>query len=225
MRIRAIAACFTSLYREANSAERDRRLAGPAGRHARVQARRESGGMRWPLLGHLTVAAIGLGLIQPASAPAQIRNEYQVKAAVLLNFARFIEWPTESFQGPADPFVTCVLGRDPFGHWLHEAVEGRWINGRRVTLRHISKVDEAASCKIVFVAASESRRTWAMLSQTRPVGVLTVGECDDASEAGAIISLRLEADHVRFDVNVQAAEIARIKISSRLLSLARNVRK
>jgi hypothetical protein len=154
-----------------------------------------------------------------ASAQAQARDEYQVKAAFLYNFARFVEWPAEVFAGPADPIVICILGRDPFEHWLKDAINGHSIGGRALTLRQIAGAGEAPSCQILFAGSSEPKRVWTALAGVRKV--LTVGECGDASEGGAIVNFVIEDGKVRFEINPEAAEFAKMRISSRLLSLAR----
>jgi hypothetical protein len=173
-------------------------------------------------IGRLALSAT-LGGVFIAPAQGQVRDEYQVKAAFLYNFAGFVDWPAEAFSGPADPIVTCILGKDPFGHWLKEAINGRSIEGRALTLRHIVRAAEAGSCQILFVGSSEPKRVWAALAGVRKV--LTVGECGDASEGGAIVNFVIEDGRVRFEINTEAAELARVRISSRLLSLARLTRK
>jgi hypothetical protein len=173
-------------------------------------------------MGYLAIPAI-LGSVFIAETRGQARDEYQVKAAFLYNFARFVEWPAEVFTGPADPIVTCILGKDPFGHWLKEAINGRSIEGRALTLRHIAGAAEAASCQILFVGSSEPKRVWAGLASVRRV--LTVGECGDASEGGAIVNFVIEDGKVRFEINTDAAELGKVRISSRLLSLTRLTRR
>ncbi len=166
-----------------------------------------------------------VGILLTASALSQVRDEYQVKAAFILNFARFVEWPPEAFRSPSDPIATCILGQDPFGHWLKDTVEGRTIDGRALVLRRISTPEEAVTCHILFVSASEPKRTWSALSETRRSGLLTVGETPEASRCGAVITFILEEDRIRFEINTQAADRGKMRFSSRLLSLAKVVRK
>lgn len=169
------------------------------------------------------VAAAAVFLTAPA--PAQMRDEYQVKAAFIFNFAHFVDWPADAFHDSKDPITTCVLGRDPFGHWLTDTIEGHSVEGRPLIFRLLSKPSEAASCHILFVGASEPRRTWSALAETRRSGLLTIGENDDAGEAGAVITFMLENDRVHFGINTQAAELEKLRISSRLLTLAKSIRK
>ena len=154
-----------------------------------------------------------------------MRDEYQVKAAFIYNFARFIEWPPDAFRDPRDPIATCVLGRDPFGHWLPDTIEGHSVDQHPLVIRRISKSTDAAGCQILFVSASEPKRTWAALVDARRPGMLTIGESEEAGDSGAVITFLLEDDRVRFGVNTQAAELEKLRISSKLLSLAKVVKK
>lgn len=152
---------------------------------------------------------------------AQTVDEYQVKAAFLYNFAKFAEWPAETVQSPKASITTCVLGKDPFGHWLKDTIEGRAIDSHTLVLRNINSAAEADSCQILFVSSTESKHTWTALAAAKKTGVLTIGECSYAIENGAVINFILDGDRVRFEINPRAAELAKVRISSRLLSLAR----
>ncbi len=165
-----------------------------------------------------------IAFLIPFAAFGQAMDEYQVKAAFIYNFARFVEWPAETADIQA-PLLTCVLGRDPFGHWLKDTIEGKSIDGRKLTVRDISKSAEAGSCQILFVSSAEPKRTWTALAEMKKPGLLTVGECGEAREDGAIINFFLEGGRVRFEINTEAAELGKIRISSRLLGLARIIRK
>src|SRR5258708_34362438 len=88
---------------------------------------------------------------------AAAMDEYQVKAAFLYNFARFVEWPADVFHDPSDPFAICVLGQDPFGHALDDVVAGKKIEGRAFAVRRISAPRQAVGCRILFVSSSEPK--------------------------------------------------------------------
>lgn len=165
------------------------------------------------LLGSLRVEALAL---------EARHDEYAVKAAFLYNFARFVEWPSTTFRKQTDPFVTCVLGADPFGGTLEEILKGKQVDGRAFRILRIADTSEAAACQILFISSSEHKRTAAIIA-TLPPGTLTVGEMDGFSAAGGIINFTLNEGHVRFEVNRRAAERAGLQISSRLLSLAQIV--
>jgi hypothetical protein len=160
-----------------------------------------------------------------AGGPARPPDEYQVKAAFLYNFARFIEWPAEVFRDPNDPFVICVLGEDPFGRALDDVVSGKKIDGRGFTVRRISEARRATGCMILFVSSTERKPVLSTLGSLNQSGVLTVGETDNATSDGMIINLMLQDGKVRFEIDMDAAEKERLRFSSKLLSLATVVKK
>ena len=168
----------------------------------------------------LLLSLVSLAVWSPKVC-AQTVNEYQVKAVFLYNFARFVEWPADP---PTVPIVIGILGEDPFGNALEETVRGKTINGHELAVKHLKSGQEARGCQIVFVASSERRRLRPLLASLGGAGVLTVGETEGFAESGGIISFTLEDDRVRFEINVDAAQRAGLKISSKLLSLAKVVR-
>ena len=168
--------------------------------------------------GCVAAARPGPAAIGPAATgPA----EYEVKAAFLYNFARFVEWP----EAPAGdgPFVITVLGRDPFGAALDDTLRGKTIGQRRIEIRRASRSEDLAGSRIGFISDSERDRLPAILKSLEASPVLTVGEMDEFAERGGVIRFRVEQDRVRLDINVAAAERARLRISSQLLKLARIV--
>ncbi|HEX2250524.1 MAG TPA: YfiR family protein [Gemmatimonadales bacterium] len=146
--------------------------------------------------------------------------EYQVKAAYLLNFTRYVDWPSEVFDAPAAPMTICVLGQDPFGPVLDATVKGKVSHGRSLTVRRIQSSREASGCHVVFV----SRETWRshreLLESLRSKGLLTVGETDEFAQKGGVIGFIIQEETVRFVVNTDARDRAGLRISSRMLSLA-----
>jgi len=146
-------------------------------------------------------------------------EEYQVKAAFLYNFAKFVQWPAGAFQNPSEPIAICVLGQDPFGRSLEDTVTGRTIDGRPLTVRNISNIAQSARCHILFVSSAEHKKSAPVLNEIKTPGVLTIGESSDSVAGGAVINFRLESGKVRFDIDIEAAEREKLRISSRLLSL------
>ena len=146
--------------------------------------------------------------------------EYQVKAAYLLNFTRYVDWPSEAFDAPGAPMTICVLGRDPFGPVLDGTVRGKVVRGRSLSVRRIQSAREASACHVVFV----SRETWRgkreLLESLRTKGLLTVGETDEFAQEGGVIGFVIQEETVRFVVNADARDRAGLRISSRMLSLA-----
>ncbi len=155
-----------------------------------------------------------------AAAP----TEYQLKAVFLMNFAKFVEWPVTAFHSAQSPVTICVLGEDPFGHDLDDIVRAQLAGDRTLAVKRLTQLQREESCHILFVSSSERGRTESVLGVLKSAPMLTVGEGDDFAAAGGMIGLLIEENKVRFDVNLDAAERGGLKISSKLLKLARNVR-
>jgi hypothetical protein len=154
-------------------------------------------------------------------ADAEVSKEYQIKAAILYNFLKFVEWPRESFAEAASPIVIGVLGENPFGGELEKLVLGRKVNGRDIVVKRISSVAEASSVQLLFVTVFDDSAR----SILRTSGVLTVGESAQFAAGGGIINFTLVEDKVRFEINLAGGEQAGLKISSQLLKLATVVRR
>jgi len=149
-----------------------------------------------------------------------IPDEYQVKAAFLFNFAKFVEWPAAAFKGPEDPLAICVLGQDPFGTILEDVVRNKTVSNRAFVIREVSNAQQAISCQIVFVSASERKRFRPLLDGLKGRSILTVGEAEDFTANGGIINFKLKDARVRIEIDAGAADRAGLRISSKLLSLA-----
>jgi uncharacterized protein DUF4154 len=159
----------------------------------------------------------------PVAVRADLPTEYEVKAAYLYNFARFVEWPPAALPAAGQSFVVAVLGVDPFGGALEATLAGKRIMQRDLSVRRVTRVEEAAGAQIVFISASESPRLTRVLTALEGQGVLTVSDMDDFARQGGMIGFRMEQRKVRFDINPQPAARARLKISSQLLRLAQVV--
>lgn len=160
------------------------------------------------------------------AAPAQVRaqnelSEYQVKAAYLFNFLKFVEWPEDAFADPLAPIVIGVIGEDPFGSALPQVVIGKTVQGRDLIIRVYRTGENLRGAQILFISASESKRLPMILSSLRGSSVLTVADTAGFLEAGGMIQFLSENDRVRFAINAEAAGRAKLKVSSKLLSLAR----
>ncbi len=161
---------------------------------------------------------------EPTPAPAQAVEEYRLKAAFVSSFAGFVEWPRDVLKSPG-PIVICVLGENPFGPALDQAVIGKSVQDRKLSAREISGVRQATGCQILFVSSSERKHLRSILKDPQLSGVLTVGDTSDFTAEGGIIGLEVEDDRIRILINLGAAALGRVRISSRLLSLARIVKK
>jgi hypothetical protein len=163
---------------------------------------------------------IALGVLFSAGARAQVTDQYRVKAAFLYNFAKFVEWPPQSFQAPSVPFVIGVVGKNPFGNALVEAVAGKTLAGQPFQVREVTDPQQAADCQILFVSASERKHLKPLLDAIENCGVLTVGETENFAAEGGIINFKIEGGSIRFQINLAAARKQQLRISAKLLSLA-----
>jgi YfiR/HmsC-like len=146
-----------------------------------------------------------------------------VKAAFLVNFAKFVEWPESSYLGQGAPFSICVLGEDPFGDALND-LRGKFVLNRPVAVWRIKNADDGWRCQILFVSASEKSHLPAIFKALRGARTLLVGETDGFAASGGDIQFMLEDDHVRFAINPDAIRRAGLQVSSKLLALAKIVR-
>jgi hypothetical protein len=149
---------------------------------------------------------------------------YAVKTAFLFNVAKFIDWPASSFASPQSPFAICVLGQDPFGTLLDDALQGKRVGLRPLAIRRLKDRLEGRQCQIVFVSSSESPRLTEIIETVQGANVLLVGETNGFAAMGGTIEFTLEESHVRFTINTDAVDRSGLMFSSKLLSLATIVR-
>lgn len=166
-------------------------------------------------------AAISLmASAQVLQAQSETANEYDVKAAFLYNFAKFIEWPGTSANDP-DPMAICIYGDDPFGRALDEIVKGKAIDNREIVVRRTHHLDDIRNCQIVFVSATESGHLSEIIASLQGLSVLLVGDTPGFAEHGGHIEFTTEENRVRFSINVDASERSGLRMSSKLLALAK----
>jgi len=161
--------------------------------------------------------------ILTASAQGQV-EEFQAKSAYLFNFAKFVEWPQQAFKTTNSPIRICVLGRDLFVKALDETVSGKAVQGRPFVVHQLSNPPSVIACHILFVDASERKRFLTLVEELRVASVLTVGEAPGFISDGGVINLKTVNGRIAVEINVTAAERVNLRISSRLLSIARIVR-
>jgi hypothetical protein len=167
------------------------------------------------------MAAVGFMFSAPAFPEV---NEYQLKAAFLYNFGKFVEWPKRAFNSAADPFAVCVLGEDPFGRSLVDIMNGKALNGRPIQIREVPNVQMGGLCQILFISSSERKSFRSILADLKASPVLTVGDMEGFAEAGGVANFTLDGDTVRIEINIEAAKQKNLAISSKLLNLARIVK-
>jgi YfiR/HmsC-like len=175
---------------------------------------------KWSLL--LTWACMIAAISYPAHAEGE-PTEYQVKAAFLLNFTKFVQWPVTAFSDEHSPLTICILGDDPFGNTLNDTVKGEAVNGHELSIQRIRRAPDPKSCQVLFVARPE-KEVPKILSDLGP-GILTVGEGEKFLRDGGIVAFVIQDRRVRFDISQTAASRARLTLSSRLMNVARSVEK
>jgi hypothetical protein len=156
----------------------------------------------------------------PPKVIAQTMSEYQLKAAFLVNFGKFIEWPEPAFGGGTSPFVIGVVGDDPFGEDLDAAIKGKVIGAHPIVARRIDSDDDMGDFEVVFIGASEKLHIAEILRRLESSFAVTVSDIDRFCDAGGIIAFVVDNNRIRFEVNIDAARKRNLKISSKLLSLA-----
>ncbi len=157
------------------------------------------------------------------TAQTSVSLEYRSKASFLATFPSFIDWPGDAFPAAEAPFLVCVVGDCRFGTSLAEVTRSTSPHGRRVEVRWVHKDQELRSCHILFVSLSESKRYAKVLQAVQEADVLTVGETPDFLSAGGALSFSFQQEALQFEVNLLAANDAHLRVSSRLLALARRV--
>jgi hypothetical protein len=157
------------------------------------------------------------------TAQTKSANEYQVKAAFLYNFVKFVDWPPTAFSDAKQPLDICVYGHDPFGAALEDALLGKAVGERRVGLGRAMQFQDLAGCHVVFVSASAHESATDLANRLKGRAVLLVGESDGFAASGGTIQFTFEDNRVHFVINPDAADRAGLKISSKLLALAKIV--
>ena len=166
------------------------------------------------------------GLVSAGIAASPIGGppkEFQVKAVFLYNFAQFVEWPANAFEGPDSPLVIGVLGLDPFGSFLDETVRGERVNGRPLVVRRYRSVSEIERCHILFISGSESAEAVRVAATMKERGVLTVCDWESSNWEGSMVRFVMDHGRVKLRINLEAAKQAGLNISSKLLRSAETV--
>lgn len=157
------------------------------------------------------------------NAQAQVLNEYEAKAAFLFNFVKFVEWPSQAFADGSSPLIIGVVGDDRYSGVIEQMITGKTANGRRLVVKRFPNFKALTYCHIVFVRSSEIDRIRQTLAAAGP-GALTVGETESFAQWGGIINFTIVDGKLRLEINQTSAERAGLKISAKLLSLARVIR-
>jgi hypothetical protein len=171
-----------------------------------------------PFLLVLTMVFYAVNLIAQTTA-----KEYRIKAAFLFNFAHYVEWPPDTFKDANSPLTYCTVGEDPFEGVLDESVNSKSVGTHPLRVQHLKAPENFQGCQIVFIGANEKKRVTAILETLKQAPVLVVGESSHFVQQGGTVGFLSEENTVRFEVNLDAAQRARLNISATLLSVAKTV--
>ncbi len=176
--------------------------------------------MRWLLVLMVSCAAV-CGV--QAGPPELTQTEYRIKAGLIYNFAKLVEWPTNAFATEQTPITIGVLGQDPFGPLLDNTVKDRRIGERPIEIKRFSGVHEVRDCHVLFISQSEKERLPEILAALGDKSILTVGEDEHFGQLGGIIQFLDRDDTIQFAINTNAARRASLRISSKLLIIWKRV--
>lgn len=167
----------------------------------------------------IVLAALVCARVAPAAE--RVAGEYEIKAAFLYNFAQYIEWPTDGVPDSDGAFIIGILGENPFGDAFDVIARNKTIHGKRIVVRRFATVEDYTPCHILFVSASAVDKLPALLERVKGSHVLLAGDSEGLAEQGVVINFFIEKSKVRFEINVDAATRMELKISSKLLRLAK----
>lgn len=167
--------------------------------------------------------ALIAGTVPPPAFPEV--TDIQVKVAFLYNFAKYTKWPPDIRSGRPEVFAIAILGADPFGATLENMLQGKTVGESKVVVRRIARPEDVEDVRILYISESEADELPRILKRLEGTPVLTVGEMSRFAERGGVVQLKTEGSRVRLEINLGAAERARLTISSELLKLARIVDK
>lgn len=174
----------------------------------------------------MTIALAGFLALPPLAVsqdPAPISLENQVKIAFLYNFVRFVEWPGSTLARPDAPVVLGVLGSDALCAEMESMLQGKVVDAHPLVIRRFRSVEQAHASQILFIGRSLQNDLARILGLLSGMPVLTVGDTDRFTSLGGMIGFRMEDNKVRFEINIDAAQRGGLRLSSKLLSVARVV--
>jgi hypothetical protein len=167
----------------------------------------------------LTILLLG-GFSARGKAQTTTADEYEIRAAMLLNLTKFIEWPNAKVDAAHPQFLICILGPDPIGPGADRYLQNQNVGGKPVHVRHLSSTEAVNSCQILYVAESEHKNIERFAPELMKSGVLTISERSNATSPNQVIGLPTLNERVHIDINLGAAKRTGLTISSKLLRLA-----
>lgn len=168
----------------------------------------------------LTAAAACLFALLAGPLRAAPPTEYALKSVFLYNFCRFIEWPSAAFASTDEPLTIGIVGEDPFGSLLNEAISGETYHGRPIRIEHYRNARDIRRCQLLFVSRSESAHAAEILNAVAGKNIVTVGEDEAFIDKGGMIALTAEQNRVRLRINPATLRSANVEVSSKLLRVA-----
>ena len=164
------------------------------------------------------VIILAMGMMSPAAAGQAPSGEYEVKAAFVYNFLKFVDLPSPA-SGAAASLRICILGAVP-DQAPFDLLDKQELAGKRLAVNHLAGISDVAACQVLFIASSEERRLPAIVDAAKKSGMLTISDTEGFARRGVVINFIIENKKVRFEINAEAARLAGLKISSKLMKLA-----
>lgn len=176
------------------------------------------------IVGLLSLAFVPPLVVLFAASLASAQSEDQVKAAFLFNFVRYVEWPDEVFESDGSKVKICMLDAEEFGSVVTQIVSGKSVGDRKVKVKSIRGLDSARDCHLIYVGGDATGRVSDLVSTLGSAPVFTVSDAEGFAEGGGMANFFRADSKIRFEMNPGAAKKSKLKISSRLLRLAKVVK-
>jgi len=173
----------------------------------------------------LSVLLMAATALFPSAGLAQEyqSSEYDLKAAILFNLVKFVEWPPASYADARAPTVVCTLGKEPFGPALDQFASGNRVFGRQLVVRRLAHEDNPHGCHLIYISTSERKLLPEILKSLEGSHILTVGETEQFAAHGGMVQLTVEDKQVHFTINLGAASREELRVRSGLLALSKIV--
>lgn len=171
--------------------------------------------MRW--LAGLLLGLMFYGISEAQTLPVP---EYKIKAVFLYNFTHFIDWPADAFESEYSPFIIGIIGHDPFGTFLEDAIEGERLKTHIIRLEHYTDISEVNKCHILYVGSSNPDDIRRIINAVGRKSILTVSDTPNFIRLGGMVRFFTEENKIRLEINNTLAKTRDLSISSKLLRVA-----
>jgi hypothetical protein len=170
----------------------------------------------------LFISGMTLSPAQGGNLSAKQAKEYRLKAAYMLNFAKFISWPNAAFTNTQTPFIIGILGSNPFGNAL-PPLTSRKIRNRNIELRYFDNIDKIKPCQILFISRSEEHSIPAILTACKNMSIFTISDIKDFIHKGGMLEFITVKEHLHFSINLIQVQKHGLEVEAQLLALATEV--